>query len=74
MACNHWFFSVKVYSVTPNTNNSYDCKYIEFVFLILLMDGDIESNQKPEIKTKNPVFFMFGWNVFSLSSHNKLSI
>ena len=31
--------------------------YSAFVFLILLMDGDIDSNPGPKSKTKKPNFF-----------------
>ena len=31
--------------------------YSAFVFLILLMDGDIESNSGPKTKTKSQFFF-----------------
>ena len=56
----------KVYSVVPNNKNFYDCNmkiliffffYGAFVFLILLMDGNIESNPEPKTKTKVPNFF-----------------
>ena len=60
-------FYGKVYAVIPNNKNSYDCNmkiliflfffYSTFVFLILLRDGDIESN--PELKTKKIFFFFF---------------
>ena len=61
-------FYGKVYAVIPNSKNSYDCNvetlifllffYSTFVFLILLMDGDIESNPGPKTKTKKTNFFM----------------
>ena len=47
----------KVYAVIPNNKNFYDCNvkkmifffffYSAFVFLMLLMDGDIEFNPGP---------------------------
>ena len=59
----------KVYAVIPNDKNC------AFVFLILLMDGDIESNPGPKTKTKKEkIFSCCHWNVNSLLAHNKLSI
>ena len=40
------------------TKKIYDCNYSEFVLSVLLIDGYIESNQKPKTKTKKPIFFM----------------
>ena len=61
-------FYGKVYAVIPNSKNSYDCNvetlifllffYSIIVFLILLVDGDIESNPGPKTKTKKTNFFM----------------
>ena len=44
--------------------------------LILLIDGDIESNPGPKTKTKRPNYFSCcHWNVNSLLlAHNKLSM
>ena len=78
-------FYGKVYVVIPNNKNSYDCNmkiwiflfFLDgtFVFLILLMDGDIESNPGPETKIKMPNFFSCcHWNVNSPLAHNKLSM
>ena len=60
-------FYDKVYPVIPNNKNSYDCNmkiliflfliYGTFVFLISLMDDDIESNPGSKIKTKKQHFF-----------------
>ena len=48
---------------------------IVHLFLILLMDGDIESNPGPKTKTKKENFFSCcHWNVNSLLAHNKLSM
>ena len=45
------------------------------MFLVLLMDGDIESNPGPKTKTKNPKFFSCcRWNVDRVLAHNKLSM
>ena len=45
------------------------------MFLVLLMDVDIESNPGPKTKTKNPKFFSCcHWNVDRLLAHNKLSM
>ena len=45
------------------------------MFLILLMDGDIESNPGPKTKTEKPNFFtLCHWNVDRLLVHNKLSM
>ena len=62
-------FYGKVYAVIPNNKNSYDCNmkiliflfffYSTFVFSILLMDGDIESNPALKTKTKRQNFFFF---------------
>ena len=74
-------FYDKVYAVIPNNKNSYDCNmkiliflfflYSAFVFLILLMDGDIESNPGLKTKTKkqNNFFSCCYWD-----AHNKLSM
>ena len=75
----------RVYAVVPNNKNSYDCNmkilillfffYSAFVFLILLMDGDIESNPEPKTITENPFFFSYCyWNFNNLLAHNKLSV
>ena len=55
-------FYGKVYAVIPNNKNFCDSNikilifliffYRTFVFLILLMDGDVESNPGPKTKTK----------------------
>ena len=55
-------FYGKVYAVIPNNKNFCDSNikilifliffYSTFVFLILLMDGDVESNPGPKTKTK----------------------
>ena len=43
--------------------------------LILLIDGDIESNPGPKTKTKRANFFSCcHWNVTSPLAHNKLSM
>ena len=42
-----------------------------FMFLILLMDGDTESNPGPKTKT---FFSCCHWNANSLLAHNKLSM
>ena len=62
-------FYGKVYAFIPNNRNSYDCNmkiliflfcfYSTFVFLILLMDGDIESNPGLKSKTKRQKKFFF---------------
>ena len=66
MECNHWLFNGKVYVVIPNDKNVYNCImkiliflffYSAFVFLILLIDEDIESNPGHKTKTKNTNFF-----------------
>ena len=46
------------------------------MFLILLMDGDLESRKlKPKTKTKKEFFFSCcHWNVNSLLAHNKLAM
>ena len=55
-------FYGKVYAVIPNNKNFCDSNikilifliffYSTFVFLILLMDGAVESNPGPKTKTK----------------------
>ena len=55
-------FYGKVYAVIPNNKNFCDSNikilifliffYSTFVFLILLMDGEVESNPGPKTKTK----------------------
>ena len=77
-------FCGKVFVVVPNNKNSYGCnmKIVIFfsfsilhLFLILLMDGDIESNPGPKTKTEKPNFFtLCHWNVDRLLVHNKLSM
>ena len=78
-------FYGKVYVVIPNNKNSYECNmkiwiflfffYGAFVFLISLMDGDIEFNPRPKTKNKMPNFFSCcHWNVSSSLAHNKLSM
>ena len=84
----HWhiatyLFCRKVF-VFPNNKNSYGCNmkiviffffYSAFVFLILLLDGDIESNLGPKTKTEKPNFFsLCHWNVDSLLVHNNKSM
>ena len=45
------------------------------MFLILLMNGDIESNPGPKTKTEKENFFSCcHWNVNSLLAHNKLAM
>ena len=45
------------------------------MFLILLTDGGIESNQGHKTKNKMPNFFLcYHCNVNSLLAHNKLSM
>ena len=78
-------FYGKVYAVIPDNKNFYDCdkksliflffSYSAFVFLILLVDGDIEYNPGPKTKTKKGIFFSWcHWNVNSPLAHNKLSM
>ena len=46
-----------------------------FVLLILLMDGDVESNPGPKTKSKKPIFYSYCHrNVNILLAHNKLSM
>ena len=69
-------------TVIHNNKKSYDCNikilifpfffYTTFVFLILLTDGGIESNQGD--KTKNKNCFCYHCNVNSLLAHNKFSM
>ena len=47
--------------------------YSAFVFLILLINGNIESNPIPKTK-KSKFFSCCHWNVNSLLVHNKLSV
>ena len=44
------------------------------MFLILLMDGDIESNPGPKTKTKSTFFFMLPLECQWSIAHNKLSM
>ena len=77
-------FYGKVYAVIPNNKTVCDCNmkiliflfflYSAFVFLILLMDGDIESNTGPKTKKRKPFFSCCHWNLNSLLAHNKLSM
>ena len=78
-------FYGKIYGVIPNNKNPYDSNmkiliflsfcYSAFVLLILLMNGDIESNLGPKTKTiKENLFSCYHWNINSLLAHNKLSM
>ena len=61
-------FHGKDYAVIPNKQNSCGCNmkiliflffiYNAFVFLILVIDGDTESNPGFKTKTKKPIFFL----------------